>query len=694
MGYANLIIEKDWMRRASIFISLLGLTFCLLAEEALSPRHREWLENVSPIITRTEREIFSKLKTDADRDKFIQFFWRQRDPYPDTSENEFYKEYMARVHFADQNFGREGHKRGSHTDRGYYYLLLGAPLERNFFTTLSQVWPLELWFYKGEIEYGLPAYFYLIFYQPEGLGEYRLYSPGVEGPEKLVIPAMVSGALNRNSAYQVIKKINAELASASLSYLPGEQALEPSAFSSASILASIHSLPEKKYSDSYARSYLRYKDYVETEYSHAFIESSFMAKVFWQSGQFFLHWALEPKKINFVSRGDRAQAVYDLILRLEDLEGNLVLEKEEEIPLAITSEQYKEHERQVFAFQDILPVIPGRFKLFGLLKNKSAQDFSYFSREIEVPQREDMRPSDLILYLGREKMSPAQSRSLRAFAFGGSHYLVNTGNNFPGQGKMGAFLQIHGLKEKSEGLNLSVLLELRPADAEAVAFSQKWALSEAQVGEGGAVDVGPVSLSSLKPGYYSAELSLVNENNQKLVSARENFVLLAQPFPVLPWVYSKTHPAFPNPDHLVLLSSECFLARRYDEAYKLASQALSLRDELKTRILLGKILYGQGKYQESLNAVLPTYEATPSREAAKVIAASYAGLKDWTSSLVYLEKLLAEATEVSVLNLAGECYLNLGQPERALPLLHKSLELDPGQAAIRALVDRAEKKKS
>lgn len=681
------------MRKVSILGLLAGLTVSLLAGEALAPRHREWLEDVSPIITETERDIFSKLKTDVDRDKFIQFFWRQRDTYPDTSENEFYKEYMARIRFADENFGRDSLKRGSQTERGYYYLLLGPPLERNFFTTHSQVWPLELWFYKGEIEYNLPPYFYLIFYQPQGLGEYRLYSPGVEGPEKLVVPAMVSGALNRNSAYKVIKQINAELAGASLSYFPGEQTLQTSALSSANILASIHSLPEKKFSDSYARSYLNYKDYVETEYSHAFIASSFMAKVFEQSGQFFLHWALEPKKMNFVSRRDRAQAVFDLILRLEDLQGNLVLEKEEEIPVSITPEQYKEHERQLFAFQDILPIIPGRFKLFGLLKNKSAQDFTSFSREIHVPQREETRPSDLILYHSREKMSPAQSRSLRAFTFGGIHYLVNTGNDFPGQGEMGAFMQIHGLKANTGGLNLAALIEFRLADAEAVALSQKWALSEVMTGDGEGVDVGLISLSPLKPGYYSAELSLVDENNRKHLSARANFVLLAQSFPVLPWVYSRTHPTFPNSEHLFLLSSEHFMMKRYDEAHELASRALSLKDELRTRILLGNILYGQGKYRESLNAVLPAYETSPSREAAKVVAASYAGLKDWSSALIYLEKLLREATEISVLNLAGECYLNLRQPEQALPLFRRSLELDPGQPGIKALVDRAEKDK-
>jgi hypothetical protein len=59
------------------------------AVEKLSPEMQRWIEDVSPILTKTERAVFNKLQTDADRAKFVRFFWRMRDPYPDTAENEF-----------------------------------------------------------------------------------------------------------------------------------------------------------------------------------------------------------------------------------------------------------------------------------------------------------------------------------------------------------------------------------------------------------------------------------------------------------------------------------------------------------------------------------------------------------------------------------------------------------------------------
>jgi len=318
------------------------LAFSLFSEEIVSPEHKIWLGIVSPIITKTEREIFLKLKSDKERDKFIQFFWKQHDSRPDTADNEFFKEYMERIRFADLNFGSGSSKKGSQTERGYYYLLLGPPLERQFFAAQSELYPLELWYYQGEEQFGLPSYFYLIFYQPQGLGEYRLYYPDLEGPEKLVVPSYYDRSQNRDVAFEIIRKISGELASASLSYLPGERSMGQSpSFSSDAIISNIHALSEKKFSDAYARSYLNYQDYVETEYSHNFIESSFKVKVFKNDNQFFVHWSLEPKKINFALLEEKYCAVFDLILKIENGQGNLLLEKEEEIPLKISPEQYR-----------------------------------------------------------------------------------------------------------------------------------------------------------------------------------------------------------------------------------------------------------------------------------------------------------------------------------------------------------------
>ena len=465
------------MRKGVIlFLILIFTALPLLLKEKLSNEHKNWLETVSPIITKKEREIFLKLKTEEERNRFIQLFWKQRDPLPDTSENEFYQEYMKRVQFVDANFGHETSKRGSQTERGYFYLLLGPPLERQLFTTSSKLLPLELWYYRGEQEFGLPPYFYLIFYQPQGLGEYRLYYPGVEGPEKLVLPSLYDQSFNRSQAFQRIKEISAELANASLSHLPGERTFGMASFSSDSIISSLHSLPEKKFSDAYARSYLDYKDFVETDYTHNFIESSFKVKVFKNFNQFFIHWAIEPKKVNFAFREGKYYAAFQLILRIEDTQGNPILEKEEEIPLNITPEQYREHERQLFSFQDVLPIISGNYKLFFLLKNKTSKDFTSFKTEIFVPQgRGESFLSNLLLYHSRERLRESQRGKLKAFSFGENQYLINAQNNFLPQKGMSLYCQVYNLKEKADK---SLLVEIFSFYADNPVLSKKKSLKK------------------------------------------------------------------------------------------------------------------------------------------------------------------------------------------------------------------------
>ena len=155
-------------KRVLFFIFSVFLASSLGGQNELPAEYKDWLDTVKPILTRTERDVFLKLTSRPDRDKFIQFFWKQRDPRPDTAENEFYKDYMGRIRFADQNFHDGTSQKGHLTERGFFYLLLGAPLERHIYATYSQFWPLEVWFYKGEEQYGLPSYFNLMFYQPQG----------------------------------------------------------------------------------------------------------------------------------------------------------------------------------------------------------------------------------------------------------------------------------------------------------------------------------------------------------------------------------------------------------------------------------------------------------------------------------------------------------------------------------------------
>ncbi len=679
----SLIVIFGWLGSGTLLIANRTATvFSSLQKEDniknLAPNYQDWLEIVTPIITETEKEVFLKLKTDRERDRFINMFWQIRDPDRDTAENEFYRDYLERVRFADQNFSVGSSRRGCLTERGYYYLLLGKPLERHIYATQSDLWPMELWFYKGEEQYGLPGYFYLIFYQPEGVGDYRLYYPGVEGPEKLVIPSLGRQTMTRSNALEILKRINAELAKAALSYLPEDQSANFSSLSSQTIIAAIKSLPEKKFATAYARNYLSYKDLVEVDYSHNYISSSAVVKVFHQNGLNFIHWSLEPDRINFAENQGIYSAIYELTIRVEDKSGQTVLGRTEEVPLRLNRQQFEAHARQRLAFQDLFPLLPGDYKVLYLLKNKTARDFTSFETALSIPA-ESVAPllSPLLLY---HSFSPARDNQFKAFTFDGHEFLISARNEFSPAEKLSVYARLE--KKLVPTAELAVKLSLKNMDTSSQSsFERKF--GREIINDKGEIWCEPLDLSQFKPGYYQLEVSLL-EGDKVKATQKDNLIILSAAALTAPWVYARVHQPPPSTEWIKLLASQHFLKGNYTEARKLLEDILARQSDDESRLLLAKTFYALGDYPQSLSLALSVYEKTRDREAAKVIALDYASLKDWKPALIYLEELLSEGTEVSVLNLAAEAHFNLGEKEKAVALLEKSLSLIPDQPEIKA----------
>ncbi|HYH09435.1 MAG TPA: GWxTD domain-containing protein [Thermoanaerobaculia bacterium] len=106
----------------------LVLTFAAAeASAALSKKYSEWRNGpVQWIMTVDEQRAWRNLKTDQEASEFIDLFWAKRDPSPGSPENGFKDEFEARVRYSDEKYGERGRK-GSMTDRGRAFIVLGAP---------------------------------------------------------------------------------------------------------------------------------------------------------------------------------------------------------------------------------------------------------------------------------------------------------------------------------------------------------------------------------------------------------------------------------------------------------------------------------------------------------------------------------------------------------------------------------------
>jgi GWxTD domain-containing protein len=81
---------------------------------------------VAYFLSPDEKRDFTRLSDPVSRSEYITRFWKSRDPKPETGDNEFREEFAKRVAFADSRFTQD-ETRGSLTDRGKVFILLGPP---------------------------------------------------------------------------------------------------------------------------------------------------------------------------------------------------------------------------------------------------------------------------------------------------------------------------------------------------------------------------------------------------------------------------------------------------------------------------------------------------------------------------------------------------------------------------------------
>ncbi len=156
---------------AGFAVLLGGLAVALWAAATLTAQQLEspyakWLsEDVVYIITPAERAEFQGLKTDEQREQFIEEFWRKREPVSKPSgeraefqglktdeapkqfveqfwlkrDSAYRQEHYRRIAYANERFRDE--RPGWQTDRGRTYIRFGPPDEIEWYhVTMGQIW--------------------------------------------------------------------------------------------------------------------------------------------------------------------------------------------------------------------------------------------------------------------------------------------------------------------------------------------------------------------------------------------------------------------------------------------------------------------------------------------------------------------------------------------------------------------------
>ncbi|MFC2166278.1 GWxTD domain-containing protein [Acidobacteriota bacterium] len=165
---------RKWVY-AIAFLFFLGLIIpCQAVAENDKDRYEKWVDNEALLLlSQEEMKEFKSLKTDEERDKFIELFWAKRDPSPGTEENEFKVEWYERLKYVEENF-KSGLKKGIKSDMGRVYMYFGPPSRtrggaggtKAESTGGSQIEaPPQAWIYQAMPDLGLNQPFSVIFRQ-------------------------------------------------------------------------------------------------------------------------------------------------------------------------------------------------------------------------------------------------------------------------------------------------------------------------------------------------------------------------------------------------------------------------------------------------------------------------------------------------------------------------------------------------
>jgi GWxTD domain-containing protein len=668
---------------------VLGLAASALADDRvkkLPEAHRVWLEEeVVYIITERERDVFLSLGTEEERVRFVEAFWRKRDPNPATPVNEFKDEHYRRIEHANTYLGRETFREGWRTDRGRYYIILGEPREIQRYDGYAEIVSIELWFYQGDPKLAIPSFFYLLFFKKNDIGEYRLYHPLIDGPSALLTGSQFLPGSDNREAVEALRQVSSELAAASLSFdtseppdfIGGRPALGTDI-----MIARIEDSPRRAIRTDYADAWLRYGNRVSAEYSFNYVPSrASFAVLAEKEGTPIVHFSIELDPQDFTLETDEARSKFyttlDVTVEVRDREGTLIVANDREVYLEATPSQVQQIRAHPFAYQDGFPLVPGDYSITVILRNRVLRQYTVAERELHVPEPDPAKPAlmDLLLaFDSKDVAGDVDAGEMRTFQVGTVRFQPASDNVFVIGDIVHLVTQAWGARAGDK-----VVFEL--VDGGKVLQS-----IESVVETNGMV-FDHLRLDGLVGGNYEVRARLVSASGESLSERSAPVTVSPRSVAARPaFVYRRGFNT-KVPGLLPLVRGEQYwnLGRFDDAKAELERAVLANNPQLPAASWkLANAYLREQKPDDALALLRPLEDALSGQyEVVAGIGFALYLKSDFAGALPYLERARQiRPPDVMLLNAAGDCHDKLGNAEKAREAFQRSLELDPSQPVV------------
>jgi len=440
--------------------------------------YKKWINNdVLYIITKDEKKAFNQLKTDEERENFIENFWRRRDPNPDTEENEYREEYYERIAYANEHYASG--IPGWRTDRGRTYIAWGKPdsveshpsggsydrpsYEGGGSTT---TYPFEIWFYRhlDGVGDGLE----IEFVDPTGTGEYRLARNAQEKDALLTVPgaglttAEQLGLGNKGDRISGIGNNN--------NY--GRAQDQP--FERLRVLTDLQRPPKVKFSDLQA---LAGGDSGTIDNNP--LDFHMQVDFFRQSEDRIIATftvQTENKELVFQDVGGLPTAKMNVFGRITAVSGKRSGIFEDSVTTTATGEELAEAKDRKSIYQTAVALTPGTYKVDVVVRDVVSGNKGIVSKGFTVPKYDEKKLSTSTLILASTLRS-ANERDIGArFVIGNAKVIPNLSGVYRKGQQVGIYLQVYNAEIDQTTLRPAVEVEyvLMKGGKEVLRQPEKW----------------------------------------------------------------------------------------------------------------------------------------------------------------------------------------------------------------------------
>ncbi len=423
--------------------------------------YKDWLEkDVAYIITDEERKAFRKLETDDERERFIEEFWRRRDPDPDTDENEYREEYYERIAYTNEHFasGIPGWK----TDRGRIYIMYGKPDEKESHPAggpyerepyegggQTTTYPFERWFYRYLP--GVGSGIEIEFVDPTGSGEYRIARNPDEKDALLNIPgagltlAEELGLANKGDRIANLGGFGN----------PNSQREQDSPFSRLQLIADLSRPPQIRFND------------LASAVNTPVIEDNplnFDVRVdfFRQSDERVVTaFTIQTDNQNLVFQdsGGLQQAQLNIFGKITHVSGRRAGVFEDPVITRATPEELSNAKERKSAYQKAVALLPGRYRVDVIVRDVASGATGVRHVGFEVPKYDATKLSTSTLVLAVKLEGLGDKPAVGMFTIGNVKVIPNVSGSFHRGSPIGVYMQIYNAGIDQTTLKPSVDVE-------------------------------------------------------------------------------------------------------------------------------------------------------------------------------------------------------------------------------------------